>query len=113
MSEALPKDSLSNVPQVEGSIQLVVHIKPQSGKEAEVAEWLRKIQAHSNSDAEPDTTVYRVSESVTSPKYFLVYEEYASAAAMGKHAQGEDFKKFFSKSKELIEVLHPRWFTKL
>lgn len=83
--------------------------RDRSGKEDEVAGHLRKIQDHSNSDAEPGTLVYRVSKSVNGETWFLVYEEYTGAEAMGQHAQGADFKAFFAKSSELIEVIHPRW----
>lgn len=107
----LPKDDLSKIPEgISGPLQLAVHIKAKDGKEQEVAEWLSKIQAYANTDKEPDTNVYRVSRAVEGGgAWFLVYEEYKNAEAMKHHTQGQDFKTFFSKAGELLEVIHPRW----
>lgn len=51
----LPKDELSQIPEVPGGgpLQLLVHIQPKAGKDAEVSEHLAKIQAKANSDKEP------------------------------------------------------------
>ncbi|PWN27401.1 hypothetical protein BDZ90DRAFT_232380 [Jaminaea rosea] len=108
----LPKDDLSQVPDI-APVQLLVHIQPKAGKEDEVASHLAKIQAKANSDDEPDTTVYRVSKSVQGPVTFIVYEEYKTKAGMKHHTEQEEFKAFFAKAGELLELIHPRWFTKL
>lgn len=56
-----------------------------------------------------DTTVYRVSKSLQGATTYIVYEEYKSSAAMKHHCEQEEFKAFFAKAGELIELIHPRW----
>ncbi|HVP53920.1 MAG TPA: putative quinol monooxygenase [Candidatus Eisenbacteria bacterium] len=62
------------------------------GKEAEVAEIFRKLEAASRQ--EPGCLMYLVHRHRTDPARFFIYEQYGNDAALEAHRQSQHFQQY-------------------
>lgn len=71
---------------------LVVHLTVASGRENEVTEQFRKLEAATRK--EPGCITYVVQQSRENPRHFLVYEQYMNEAALEEHRNSSHFKQY-------------------
>ncbi len=71
---------------------IAARYRTKAGEEDKVAEFLAKMAALSNSDAEPGCVLYAINQSVDDPRAFLLYEQYVDEAAFQLHTQTTHFK---------------------
>lgn len=71
---------------------LAVHLTIQAGREDDVADMFRKLQAETR--REPGCITYIVQRSRENPRRYLVYEQYTNEAALEEHRNSPHFKQY-------------------
>ena len=71
---------------------LAVHLTIQAGRENEVDEMFRKLQAGTRQ--EPGCTAYAVQRSRENSRRYLVYEQYTNEVALEEHRNSPHFKQY-------------------
>jgi quinol monooxygenase YgiN len=71
---------------------LAVHLTINAGREAEVTEMFRKLEAATRQ--EPGCITYIVQRSRENPRRYLVYEQYKGEAALEAHRNSQHFKQY-------------------
>ena len=70
---------------------LVARYLTKEGEEENVAKFLSRMAALSNSDIEPGCVLYHINQSTDNPRSFLLYEEYVDEAGFEAHTKTDYF----------------------
>ena len=74
-------------------IVLIANYYTKEGQDDAVAATLREMAAYCNSGEEPGCALYIVNRSLEDPRRFLLYEQYADAAAFEAHRENPEFQR--------------------